>query len=146
MVVAPDPEAGDTDRLLSGPQGRLLDNILKAMEIAPEDCYFASALPAHTPMADLAGLAGQGWGSVLACHIALAKPQRALFFGQGLDGWIEPLAKDKNHGLREINYAGVTTPVMVTETLASMLGMPRLKARFWRRWIEWSATQAGAES
>jgi DNA polymerase len=28
---------------------------------------------------------------------------------------------------------------MVSETLEAMLHMPRLKARFWKRWIEWSA-------
>jgi DNA polymerase len=28
----------------------------------------------------------------------------------------------------------------VSETLDALMEMPRLKARFWRRWIEWSAT------
>jgi DNA polymerase len=45
-----------------------------------------------------------------------------------------------DHPLREINQAGCKIPAMTSETLEAMMEMPRLKARFWRRWMEWSAT------
>lgn len=141
MVVVSDPEAEDTDRLLSGPQGRLLANILSAMGIAPDEYYLASALPCHTPLADLAILAASGFDTVLARHIALAAPQRVLVLGSAL----APMLNDVNlHSLRHSNYVTGTTPLMVNETLEAMLHMPRLKARFWRRWMEWSANSAGA--
>lgn len=139
MVLVPDPESTDETQLLGGPQGRLLANILAAMGLAVQDCYIASALPRHTPMADLAGLATSGLDRVTAHHIALAAPQQLIAFGQGLAPLVTATGEAKERPLREINQNGVNHRVMVTETLGSMLDMPRLKARFWRRWMEMSA-------
>ncbi|MFL0672516.1 MAG: hypothetical protein ACJLS3_14160 [Erythrobacter sp.] len=143
MVVVPDPESADRDALLSGPQGRLLARILAAMGLGVEDCYLASALPRHTPMADLAGLAVSGMDRVMAHHIALAAPSRLILFGQGLETWLDAFLAMPETGqrqpLRENNQIGGSPAVMVTETLGSMLDMPQLKSRFWRRWMEWSA-------
>ena len=143
MVVVPDPESADHEALLAGPQGRLLARILAAMGLGADDCYLASALPRHTPMADLAGLAASGMDRVLARHIALAAPQRVILFGQGLAPWLEsglaPSAAERAQPLRENNQIGSSPAVMMTETLGSMLDMPQLKSRFWRRWMEWSA-------
>ncbi len=139
MVLVPDPEHADTSQLLSGPQGRLLANILGAAGLAPDDCYIASALPRHTPMADLASLAASGLDRVTAHHIALAAPQRILAFGKGLDAFVMSSARAAHQPLREINQDELSPPFMITETLESMLHMPNLKARFWRRWMEWSA-------
>ncbi|MFM7348382.1 MAG: hypothetical protein ACKO01_02710 [Erythrobacter sp.] len=139
MVLVPEPEAGDGERLLSGPQGRLLSAILAAMGIAEDEAYIAAALPCHTPMADLPMLARGGWDAVTACHVRLARPQRLVAFGTGLSallaGGLEPAG---GHALREINQTGCKTPVIVSETLDAMINMPRLKGRFWRRWMEWS--------
>lgn len=139
MVLVPDPEPGDATALLSGAQGRLLANMLGAMGLETDACYLASALPRHTPMADLAGLAAGGLDRVSAHHIALAAPQRIVVFGQALAAFLPASGALAEEPLREINQIGVSPPVMVTETLGSMLDMPRLKARFWRRWMEWSA-------
>lgn len=141
MVVVSDPEAGDTDSLLSGPQGRLLANILSAMGLAPDEYYLASALPCHTPLADLAILVASGFDTVLQRHIALAAPQRLLVLGSAL----APMLNDVNLQSSPHSNAVIgKTPVMVNETLEAMLHLPRLKARFWRRWMEWSASSAGA--
>ncbi len=137
MVLVPAPEAGDGETLLSGPEGRLLANILAAMGLDESRVYIASALPAHTPMADLAALAADGMDAVTMHHVNLVAPQRLLAFGAGLGPMLVAIG---DHALREINHAGVKTPAMVSETLSAMMDMPRLKARFWRRWMEWSAT------
>lgn len=135
MVLVPDPESRDESELLSGPQGRLLTRILAAMGLSRSECYLASALPRHTPMADLAGLAAGGMARVTTHHIALAAPRQVLVFGQGLSAFLVP----ENRPLREINQDRLSPPFMITETLGSMLDMPQLKAKFWRRWMEWSA-------
>jgi DNA polymerase len=137
MVLVPYPEEGDRGALLEGPQGRLLTNILAAMGLAESEVYLASALPCHTPMADLAGLAAGGMDAVTTHHIAVVAPQRLLVFGTGLAPMLAP---GGDNGLREINHTGGKLPVMLSETLDTLLDMPRLKARFWRRWMEWSAT------
>lgn len=139
MVLVPDPEQSDETQLLSGPQGRLLARIIAAIGLSLEDCYIASALPRHTPMADLAGLAASGMDALVQRHIALVAPQQLILFGQGLSAFVAPPNAVEKQPLREINQDGVSPLVMVTETLGSMLDMPRLKASFWRRWMEWSA-------
>lgn len=140
MVVVPQPEEHDRERLLDGPQGHLLANILAAMGLAENTVYFASALPCHTPMADLAAIGAGGMDAVLAHHIALARPQRLLVLGTGLATMLGAASADlADQPLREINHTGGKAPVMVSETLDAMMEMPRLKARLWKRWIEWSA-------
>jgi DNA polymerase len=137
MVLVPQPEQGDTDGLLSGPQGRLLGNILAAMGLDESAVYVSSALPCHTPMADLGLLAAGGMDAVTMHHIALVRPARLIAFGTGLAPMLGAVS---GHPLREINHAGGKVPVMSSETLDALMEMPRLKARFWRRWMEWSAT------
>jgi DNA polymerase len=138
MVLVPQPEEHDREKLLEGPQGRLLANMLGAMGLDAKAVYIASALPCHTPLADLALIASGGMDAVLAHHIALVAPQRLLVLGTGLEAM---LPENAGHPLREINHAGGKVPVMVSETLDALMEMPRLKARFWRRWMEWSASQ-----
>lgn len=137
MVLVPQPEAQDSEHLLSGPQGRLLDAILAAMGLGESAVYLAAALPAHTPMADLAGLAAEGMDAVTLHHVRLVAPARLLAFGTGL---APMLGAPADQPLREINQAGCKVPATSSETLDALMDMPRLKARFWRRWMEWSAT------
>lgn len=142
MVLVPQPEEHDRDQLLEGPQGRLLANIIAAMGLDETRIAIASALPCHTPMADLAALAAGGMDKVLAHHIALVQPKRLLVLGTGLAAMLGDAQSDKaDQPLREINHSAGKVPVMVSETLDAMIDMPRLKARFWKRWIEWSASQ-----
>jgi uracil-DNA glycosylase len=137
MVLVPQPEERDRERLMEGQQGRLLANILAAMGLDDGAVYVAAALPCHTPMADIAAMGAGGMDEVLAHHIALAQPQRLLVLGTALGSM---LTRIKDEPLRAINQTVVNTPVMVSETLDAMMDMPRLKARFWKRWIEWSAS------
>ncbi|MFO6429467.1 hypothetical protein ACLBKT_05160 [Erythrobacter sp. W302b] len=139
MVLVPQPEEADRDRLLSGPQGRLLANILAAMRLDESAVYIAAALPCHTPMADLAMLAAGGMDAVTRHHVSLVRPARVIAFGTGLAPMIGANAAE--HPLREINHTGGKVPVIVSETLDSLMDMPRLKARFWRRWTQWSPPQ-----
>ena len=137
MVLVCQPEAEDRDTLLSGAQGRLLANILAAMGLDDSAVYIAAALPAHRPLADLGQIAASGMDAVTAHHVQLVAPERLIAFGAGL---APMLGAKGDEPLRQINHAGGTTPVLPSETLDALMDMPRLKARFWRRWIEWSAT------
>lgn len=136
MVLVPEPEAEDRDSLLSGPQGRLLANILAATGLEESAVYIAAALPSHTPLADLPALAADGMDAVTLHHVALVNPARLIAFGTGLGAMLG----SPDHPLREINQTGRKVPAMASETLDALMDMPRLKARFWRRWMEWSAT------
>ena len=140
MLIVIDPEQGDTDRLLSGPQGRLVSRMLSAMQIAEENVYFASALPRHTPMADGSALARSGFREVLQHHIKLVSPKRVLAFGTNILPLLAHETAQEPASLEKINQDGFSVPTMATEGLDSMMAMPRLKARFWRRWLEWTGT------
>lgn len=139
MVLVVDPEEGDQGTLLSGPLGQLLGNILSAMGSPPEKVYFASALPRHTPMADTASLAASGLDEVVRHHISLAKPQKIIAFGARLTPFIAESLTQPEKSLRKNNYSAALPPILATEGLESLMETPPLKARFWRRWMEWSA-------
>ena len=140
MLIVVDPEQGDTDKLLSGPQGQLVSRMLSAMQIAEENVYFASALPRHTPMVDGSALARSGFREVLQHHIKLASPKRVLAFGANILPLLAHEAAQEPASLENINHDGFSVPAMATEGLDSMMAMPQLKARFWRRWLEWTGT------
>ncbi len=139
MVLTIDPEQSDTDQLLGGVQGRLLSQMLRAMGIAEDATYFASALPRHTPMADTQSLASGGLDAVTLHHLKLVSPQKLVVFGSSILPLIGKDVSNSDKSLREINQDPRNVPLLMSEGLDSLMAMPRLKARFWRRWIEWSA-------
>ena len=139
MILVVDPEQNDSETLLSGPQGRLLERILKATGTPPETAYFASALPRHTPMADTAQSAAAGMDTVLDHHISLVSPKRLIAFGAGLAAFLEPNVSPQDNHLPIVNQSSRRPDTLLSEGLDSLMDMPRLKTRFWRRWIEWSA-------
>jgi DNA polymerase len=148
MVLVPEPEVGDSDTLLSGPQGRLLAAMLAAMGLSADEVYFASALPRHTPMADWATLAAQGLGEVLRLHVALARPQRLIAFGRhippllAISGLGPPLngnvPTQNSLILPTINQEGGSVTLLVARDLGSLLERPIAKGAFWQHWLEWS--------
>ena len=139
MVIVPEPEPEDAERLLSGPQGRLLDAMLAAMGIVSDRVYLASALPRHTPMADWDDLGARGFAHVLANHIGLAAPQRLLVFGQNVLPLLRNGPANNNTALTSFNHEGRYIPLLAGRSLAALLERPRWKAGFWQAWLDWSA-------
>jgi uracil-DNA glycosylase len=138
MVLVGEPEQQDSDRLLSGPQGRLLDAMLAAMGIEEAQVYRASILPRATPHADWAALGARGLGELALHHIGLAAPKRLIAFG----GHILPLlGHDPANNLpisTEVNHGSGKIPMLAARDLAVLLERPRWKARFWQSWLEWT--------
>lgn len=144
MVLVTEPEREDRDALLSGPQGKFLGNMLRAMGYDAGQVYFASALPRHLPGADWKEFAAIGIGEVLRHHIALVSPRRLVTFG----GNILPLiGNDLSQGpavLRKINLEGQSIDLLAARDLAALLERPRWKAELWRAWLGWTGqAQAG---
>lgn len=141
MVLIDMPEEEDSETLLSGPGGRLLDSFLAAAGLAPGQVYRAAALPRRTPVPDWAALAGQGMGAVLAHHVALARPKRLLIFGTH----ILPLCgHDPAQGpqkLRCFNHDSGRVPALSEPRLERLLEKPGLRARMWRHWLDWTDGQ-----
>jgi len=139
MVLVGHPEPTDGERLLDGPEGRLLDAMLRAMGIAPEAVYVAAALPRHTPAADWADLARRGLGAVVRHHIALAGPQRLLVFGSGALSLLgnDPAQSAQNSS--QFYHEGRSIALLGARDLG-LLARSAWKARFWHDWLDWTGS------
>ncbi len=135
MVLTATPEQGDNESLLTGPQGRLLEKILRAIGLNEDEVYIASCVPQALPLADGQELLQAGFGKVLAHHIGLAAPQRLLVFGTNVLPLLQHDAAQQPESVQEYRANGNSIPLLVTEGLDALASMPRLKARFWRRWL-----------
>lgn len=140
MILVAQPEATDSECLLSGPEGAFLGVMLQAMGIRPEEAYVASALPRHTPLPDWDALGAQGLGAVLAHHIHLAAPQRLLVLGSGI---LPLLGHDPAQSAQTspmFNHEGRRTPMLPAFELAAIAARPARKAGFWQKWLEFSGS------
>ncbi len=136
MVLTAMPEVDDRDALLSGPQGKLLGNVLRAIGVDPNAVYFASALPSHTTLPDWDELGNDGLGSVIGHHIALAKPEKILLFGSRLPGL---LGHDVNAQAESFACVG-KTPAFATFSPDRLLDHAQQRARLWKRLCQWTAS------
>ncbi|MBO9499681.1 MAG: hypothetical protein J7496_15255 [Novosphingobium sp.] len=140
MVLVAEPEAGDSDTLLSGPLGGLLQSFLSAAGIAPERTYLASALPRHTPHPDWAGLIAAGLGSIALHHVQLAAPERVLLFGKDILPLLGHDPAQTSQYLLQINQQGASIPLFADRSLEFLLARPAARAGFWQRWLDWTGS------
>lgn len=141
MILLPMPEADDTETLLSGREGKLLDGLLAALGLDRAKVYLASALPCHVPMPDWTQLREQGLGALLAHHVALAAPERVLVFGRsGISTLIMHNSPNKPADLREFNHDKGCVPAVFAYDLAALMARPAHKAALWNRLLDWTGT------
>ena len=72
-------------------------------------------------------------------HITLAAPKRILALGSGILPLLGHTSTKAPSSLAQINQSLPDTPLLLTEGLDAMMTMPRIKARFWRNWMAWTA-------
>lgn len=135
MVLVPMPEASDSENLLSGEQGTLVRNMLRAMEIGEGKSYIASVLPRHTPLADWDNLLASGMGNVLRHHISLAAPKRILVLGRDI---LPLLGQEKRQGVAELSLAERSIQLLASFGPENLLQNAKLRADLWRRWLDWT--------
>jgi DNA polymerase len=142
MVLVEHPEAEDRERLLSGPQGQLVDAILAALGIATDAAYVASAIPRHMPIPDWAALGAAGLGEIAHHHIRLAAPQRLIVFGSHVSSLLGHDPANSSGFLHNIQHEGAKLPILAAPGLDTLLRRPRGKARLWQALLEWTGTNA----
>jgi hypothetical protein len=138
MVLVPQPERQDGERLLSGPQGRLLSSFLNAAGIAEENIYVASALPRHTPHPDWQRLTQAGLGRIALHHAEIARPERLLLFGNDVLALLGNNPTQNPAFLLQLNHQGRSVPALAARSLEHMLNIPSARSRFWRDWLDWT--------
>ncbi|WP_371432084.1 uracil-DNA glycosylase family protein [Novosphingobium sp.] len=139
MVLVAMPEEDDSEALLSGRSGRLLDAMLAAMGLSRSQVYIAAALPARIAAPDWARLAETGMGAILAHHVTLAAPRRMLVFGRsGISTLMGNDSPNNAANLDSFNHDRGRVPAASAHDLEAMLARPALKAGIWSRWLEWT--------
>lgn len=123
MILVGQPEEGDVEALLSGPEGAMLGKILQAMGLAMDEVYLASCLPRVTPLPDWADLGPRGLAVVTRHHIALAAPQRLIAFGKGA----------------ALMSEGAQVPLLAAPQIETLMRSAAHKKRFWNAWLDFSA-------
>ncbi len=137
MVLVDHPEAADSDRLLSGEEGRLLDAILRAIGIEPDQAYVASVLPRHMPLPDWAALEQGGIGQLALHHVGLAAPQRLITFGKHVSSLLGNDPAKTADPARQFYQVGAGIPALAAPALATLMARPRGKAGLWRALLDW---------
>ncbi len=138
MLLVPMPEAGDAERLLSGPEGRLIASLVAAMGLSPERVYHAAALPRHLPLPDWTQLSQDGLGDVLAHHIALVEPRRLIVLGTRVLPLLGHDPAQAAPGISELAIQGRKLPVLASFAPERLLGNARQRAALWRSWLDWT--------
>ena len=129
MVFVAMPEEGDTDTLLGGREGRLLDAFLAATDCA-DDAYVASLLPCRSVSPDWTAFAENGGTSFARHHVLLAKPERLIVFGKAMTSAL---------GLTPGDDTLDGVPVLIVPRLDRLLRQPRQRKALWDRWLDWTA-------
>lgn len=137
MVIVGAPEPGDSDALLQGPQGQLVANILRALGLTFDHAYIAGALPSSMAEPDWSDLNRRGLGTILGHHIALARPERVLVFGNSLPLLLGHHADAPPEGLTQFETPAGKLPVLTTFAPDRLLGHARQRARLWHRLLDW---------
>ena len=134
MVIVAEPEEGDRDLLLSGPEGEMMDAIERAMGYGPQAIYRASALPRRTPAADWEGLAQAGMGAVLRHHVSLVAPERLLVLSREALTLLSPDTFERD-GTGFLGIADTQIPLIAAYPLDQMAARVGYKRIFWQRWL-----------
>lgn len=138
MVLVPMPEEQDADTLLSGPQGRLIAAMARAMGLAPAALYLASALPRPVTLPDWHALAEDGLGTVLRHHLALAAPQRILVLGRDILPLIGHDPAQAPPAVHQLDVGGRQVPVLASYAPGHLIDHARLRAGLWRQWLDFT--------
>lgn len=137
-ILVPMPEAGDSDTLLSGPQGELIAAMAGALGLMPDELYLASTLRRHTAMPDWNALRSGGLGEVLLHHLALAAPQRLLVLGRDVLSLLEHDPAQSAPAISQIAIQGREVPLLASYQPARLLQRAQWRAGLWQRLLEWT--------
>jgi DNA polymerase len=138
MLVVGQPEEPDSDRLLSGPLGQVLNGFLRAAGIGEGEIYIASALPRHTLRPDWAEVGAAGFGDLLAHHISLVAPERVIIFGRDILALLPHASAQDPASLRIFNHEGRDISLLPARDLANLARRGGFRARFWQQWLDFT--------
>jgi DNA polymerase len=138
MVLVAMPEEDDGETLLSGPHGLMLDGFLAAAGIPLGQAYRASVLPRHTALPDWPTLGAEGLGKVVAHHVSLVQPKRLLVLGRNVLPLCGHDPAQQPATLTFFHHENGSVPMLAEVGFERLLGKAQLRARLWKRWLDWT--------
>ena len=89
-------------------------------------------------MAETSQMMAGGFDKILLHHRSLVSPKRVIVFGLNIASLIDGETNTNLLANAEIKSENLHVPAVITNSLDSMITMPKLKAKFWHRWLEWN--------
>ena len=131
LVDMPEPE--DSDTLMSGPAGRLLDRMLLAVGLSRADVYLASLAVARPVTGQITADEGPRLAELARHHLSLVKPRKLLLLGQAASRAVpETGGGFTGKSLIVVNHFGQDCAVVATHHPRFLLERPAFKGEAWR--------------
>lgn len=133
MILTDIPEADDTDSLMSGAAGRLLDRMLAAIGKRRDSAHVASLAWARPLTGQLPAEAEAKLIELALHHIALVAPTRLLILGQTANRVLGTTSGSApGNGIHDINLSGGNTVVVATYHPRFLMERTAAKADAWK--------------
>lgn len=133
VLVTDVPEAEDSEMLLSGPAGRLLDRMLAAIGQSRESVYllplaWARPVTGRVPPDEEARLI-----ELAQHHLALLRPKTLLLLGQSASRVLaETNGESLTNPIRDVNHFGANTRAVASFHPRFLLERPAAKGEAWK--------------
>ena len=127
------PEPDDSDALLTGPSGRLLDRMLAAIGLSRDAVYLASLAVARPLTGRIPSEQQERLVELARHHLSLLAPRKLLILGQ-TTSCVLPETSDAAgfNRIHEINHSGAIMRVLATYHPRLLIERPAAKSEVWK--------------
>ncbi|MBC9031460.1 uracil-DNA glycosylase [Sphingomonas sp. JC676] len=133
------PEPDDTDALLTGPSGRLLDRMLAAVGLSRDSVYIASLATARPLTGRIPSEQQARLVALARHHLGLIAPKKLLILGQATSCVLDETSDAAGFNrIHEINHSGVTMRVLATYHPRWLLDHAAAKQIVWKHLLPFS--------
>ena len=133
MILTEITEADDSDSMMSGAEGRLLDRMLAAIGRKRESAHLASLAWARPLTGQVPGDSEARLVELALHHIALVAPKKLLLLGQTANRVLGTTSGSAfGNGIHDINHSGGNTEVVATYHPRFLMERSAAKAEAWK--------------
>lgn len=133
VIVTDVPEIEDSERLMSGPAGRLLDRMLAAVGQSRESVYLLPLAMARPVTGRIAPDDEPRLAELARHHLTLLKPDKLLLLGQSASNVLaEPMGNSLTNPIRLVNHFGANTVTVASYHPRFLLERPAAKSEAWK--------------
>lgn len=133
VIVADVPEIEDSERLMSGPAGRLLDRMLAAVGQSRESVYLMPLATARPVTGRIAPDDEPRLLELARHHLTLLKPAKLLLLGQSASRVLaETMGNSLTNPIRLVNHFGANTVTVASYHPRFLLERPAAKSEAWK--------------